>query len=162
MISRTSFVGAMLIFCGLLGSVTPTSSHAYSPDSPPKPASPLDLQKRGRQLRAAVETSYAKLQGSNSLRRDNDLTELVTSFIPIGIAFTDAETILRSAGCTVGPRPSSNSTGTVSHSDDVFAYLVLARNFPSTTKFSVSLRPKTPGDYSVVSTLQAGIAIDSL
>jgi hypothetical protein len=67
-----------------------------------------ELQHRGKDLRHAIDETYRKLNESNTLKTmgngRNEITDVITKYIPIGENFDDAEVILKAAGFNVGPR----------------------------------------------------------
>jgi hypothetical protein len=67
-----------------------------------------DHDKRGKELRHAIDDAYTALSRSNSIKSlgngSNLITDVVLTYVPIGTSFDDAEAILRAAGFKVGPR----------------------------------------------------------
>ena len=73
-----------------------------------------DSEERGKELRSSLEHECARLRDTKTLRPGplgNDVANVVAEYIPVGTAFSDAESSLRSAGFTVYPRPSANPPG---------------------------------------------------
>lgn len=124
------------------------------------------LEQRGKQLRSAIEQAYKKLVDARSLKPmgGNDITEVVVQYIPVGTSFDDAESILRSAGFKVEPRPSANPSGSFPWRYDVMALIDSfdLKRFPFKVSVSVFLSPKTPGNYDKVNKVDAGIVLSSL
>lgn len=125
------------------------------------------LNEQGMQLRAEIETAYRRLKSAKQLvpgHRGNDIGDIIRKFMPVGTSFDDAESILRSAGFTVGPRPSLHAAGDRPDKYHVSAFIKsLDRvNFFSNVEVVVSLGPKAPGDYSTIQEISAGIFTTSL
>ena len=129
------------------------------------------LEERGNQLRKAIAEAY-KAHPIN-IHSGNDITSTVTSFIPPGISFDDAEKILQSAGFTVGSRPGLQKNvkaGAPRIGDnEKFRWDVVASIDPYPTPFFwgkvsiyVNLTPQSSRDYSKVSTVHAVIGISYL
>jgi hypothetical protein len=75
------------------------------------------IQKRGKELREALDKKFNSLRATNDFHRkpdgiglEADVTEVVSPFIPAGTDFESAEKILRAAGFEILPRPSSRRT----------------------------------------------------
>lgn len=121
------------------------------------------LEQRGKKLRAEVENIFRSLKATNSLKPmgqgRNFVTQAVIKYIPVGTSFDDAEAILRAAGCDVSPRSYEKLVGNQFYKSNVLGTLTLPGNFLSSTKFSISLIPKSPGDYSVVNEAVAEIIV---
>lgn len=121
-----------------------------------------DVVQSGRELRAKLQQAYKKLFDSNELRlgpHGTDVTYVVLPYIPIGTSFSEAEAILRNAGFVVGPHPDSNPPPNPNRPKDWYAVLAqitpFAQKFPSRTDLYVSLLPKSPEDYTIVSRIEA-------
>jgi hypothetical protein len=117
---------------------------------------------RGKQLQRDIQELYSTLQRSNSLRASplvNDVSDLIAGYIPEGTSFDDAERMLRSAGFTVYPRPGPDVPGERKDKFDVFAHVLLPGPWMSSNELAVSLRPKSPGDYSTVRKIWAAITV---
>ena len=121
-----------------------------------------DFVKRGKELRAKLQQTYKKLVDSNELRgglHGTDVTYAVLPYIPIGTSFSGAVAILRNAGFVVGPHPDSNPPPNPNRPKDWYAVVAqitpFAQKFPSRTDLYVSLLPKSPGDYTIVSRIDA-------
>jgi hypothetical protein len=116
-----------------------------------------DLQKRGTQLRAALEDAYRHLKNYPRRERSSgiNVSEVVSPYIPIGSSFKDAEQILANAGFEI-IRPSLEAPPKPQNrSEDWYAVLGEIQNFAHglfyVVRVYVSLLPPSPGDYSVVS-----------
>jgi hypothetical protein len=119
-----------------------------------------DPEERGRQLHAALEDAYQKLAATGTLSgRGTDITAIVLPYFPPDITFDDAETTLRNAGFSLGPRPDLNAPPNPNRAKDWYAVVArispFAQQFPSRTDLYISLLPKTPGDYTTVSRVSA-------
>jgi hypothetical protein len=121
-----------------------------------------DSDKRGAELRAALQRAYQELADSHQLRgglHGTDITKVVLPYLPIGIRFSEAEAVLRSAGFVVGPHPDSNPPSNPNRPKDWYAVVAsinpFQRRFPSKTSLYISLLPKSPGDYTIVSEVGA-------
>lgn len=122
------------------------------------------LEQRGKQLRIELEQAYKKMVDAGTLSTDprvsNDVTDVVIRYIPVGMSFDDAESILRSAGFRVDSRPSANQprTGRDRH-DVVGAIAPFDQKFLGGADLYVHLSPASPGDYSKVNKVSAGFAL---
>jgi hypothetical protein len=124
-----------------------------------------DSEERGKELRSSLERAYARLRDTKTLRPGplgNDVADVVAEFIPVGTAFSDAESVLRFAGFTVYPRPSANPPGNRPDRYAVEAIMdTLNRSFAYNVRAIVVLNPPTPGDYSRVASISAGLFVIS-
>jgi hypothetical protein len=119
--------------------------------------SSVDLDERGKTLRENIEELYANMKRNKNLRARphiNDLSGFLSTYIPEGISFDDAEHILRSAGFDVLERREANAPdprgeGFVDK-HDVIARMLLPSGFMSRAELMLGMRPKSPGDYSTV------------
>ena len=118
-----------------------------------------ELQTRGKQLRRAIDERYKKLDAAGSIKHNgkgrNDISDIVTNYIPIGISFDEAEIILRSAGFKVGPR---GKHPIITSMFLVFANI--ARYRPTLfgkTSVIVILEPESSNDWRQVKKIEAGI-----
>ena len=123
---------------------------------------PGDLEQRGRELRSALQQTYQKLVDSHELRgglHGTDVTATVLPYIPVGISFSEAESILKNAGFVIGRRPDLNTPPTPSRPKDWYAVIAKLSPFSKGPVFKVdlyvSLLPRSPGDYSNVSQIGA-------
>jgi hypothetical protein len=121
-----------------------------------------DLEQRGKELRAALQRAYEDLRAARKLSGGGtDMTDAVLPYIQTGMSFSDAETILRSAGFSVEPHPDLSQGSNPHKATDWYA--VLARispfdaGFMSKVSLYVSLLPASPGDYSSVAKVSAKI-----
>jgi len=122
-----------------------------------------ELEQRGKKLRADIDNAYKKLSEASGIKDrgmgSSPITDVVTKYIPIGISFDDAETILRSAGFAIRPRaPNPYISEKYPEKYDVVATIDQYVPTPfGKTSVIVSLRPRNPGDYSVVRKVSAEI-----
>jgi hypothetical protein len=125
-----------------------------------------ELEQRGQQLRAEIESIYKNLKASGSLVsavHGNKIDDVVLKYVPTGISFDEAENILRFAGFKVYPRPEANPPGKRPDRYDVSAWIdPLDKGLIWKVQVIVSLSPKAPGDYSNVSNISAGIFYNTL
>jgi hypothetical protein len=149
-------------------SSTPYTDNVVEPNETQQIASD-DLEQRGKELRAELQQAYQKLVDSRKLGggRGTDATEAVLPYIPIGTSFWEAETVLRNAGFVVGPRPDVNAPPNPNRAADWYA--VIARINPFSTKLLeskislyVTLLPKSPGDYTIISKISATFFVSFL
>lgn len=121
----------------------------------------ISLDQRGGQLRIEIERIYHQLKREKKLvsgPKGNDIGEIVREYVRIGDSFDDAETILRSAGFTVHPRPGLDATGNRPDKYHVVAFInSLDHEGGHHIQVIVSLGPKTPNDYSSIYQISAGI-----
>jgi hypothetical protein len=119
-----------------------------------------DLEKRGKELRAALQATYESLRSARKLSGGGtDITDSVLPFIQTGISFSDAETLLRNAGFSVGPHPDLNQTSNPNRATDWYAVVATISPFDSgfmmKVSLYVSLLPLSPGDYTSVAKVSA-------
>jgi hypothetical protein len=117
----------------------------------PAAAQTTQLNQRGKELRAAIDTEYKRLKGSRKLQRDNDVTRIVQKYLPAGTSFDDAEALLHGAGCQLGKSADGHR---------VVGRVILGGHFPSGVIFVVSLTPKSADDFTVVDTVLASIIVE--
>ncbi len=127
------------------------------------------LDKRGRQLRVAIDEAYQlykKERDSGVKPKDNfgDISDLILRFIPIGSTFDDAERILRAAGCYVGPRGATTLYGTdYKGRFDVQAGIShIEKMFFGRADLFIHLTPPKEGDYRVIVRVWASFATSTL
>jgi hypothetical protein len=99
------FVFLFFIFC-LFG-----SAHAETVYKENIIVTSDSLEQRGKQIHAEVIQIWENLKQSKSLRRTNDISDIVAKHIPIGTSFADAEVILRSAGFNIWPQETAVKLG---------------------------------------------------
>ena len=126
-----------------------------------------ELARRGAALRHGIESRYAELKARHALKPvgqgRNYITDLVAAFLPPGTPFDDAEAILRAAGCQVVHPPVGRDPGRAQDfNDDVMGLLPLDQSFPWSAKASISLSPRSAGDYGVVQRVVADISVSSI
>jgi hypothetical protein len=102
-----------------------------------------ELKQRGVQLRVEIDQVCDDLVQRHSLGPQNFISELVTSYIPVGSSFGDARVILEAAGMKViikdyTPKNSS-MVGWANLSDKLLF---------SNTEVAIDLSPKVPKDFS--------------
>jgi hypothetical protein len=122
----------------------------------------FELDERGRQLRLAVEQKFATLENTNSLQifpNLNDITDFIKGHIPEESSFDDAEAILRAGGFEVEARPEGEVPGNRPGRYAVCGTMVIERRAMSLAECIVCMRPKSPGDYSVVKKISAVIKL---
>jgi hypothetical protein len=125
-----------------------------------------DSEERGKELRSSLEHECARLRDTKTLRPGplgNDVANVVAEYIPVGTAFSDAESSLRSAGFTVYPRPSANPPG---NRPDRFAVEAIMDTLYRSPAYNVQaivvLNPPSPGDYSRIASISAGLFVISM
>jgi hypothetical protein len=122
-----------------------------------------DSEQRGKGLRAQLNKTYQNLQASQRFAGNgNDITEAVLPYIPNGTPFSEAESILRSAGFIVGSRPDLNSERNPNKGRDwyaVVASMPFKQGLMSNVNIYVSLLPKSPGDYTTVEKVSATLFV---
>ena len=125
------------------------------------------LEKRGADLRTSLKKKYAELVSSGKLSGGrNNITNSVLPFIPIGISFDEAETILRAAGFNVEPYPDLNAPPNPNRTRDWYGVVATIPAFVERFGMKVSvyimLLPKSPGDYTTVSDVKASFLVLTL
>lgn len=112
------------------------------------------LALKGKQLRAEIDAEYHRLKESKKLERNNDVTPIVTRYIPINTAFSEAKSILQAAGCTTG--------GVVTTRGHLFFSVRIGGGGLtfSSVSFAVDLAPRTPGDFTVVQAISGTILVE--
>jgi hypothetical protein len=119
-----------------------------------------DLQRRGTELRVALDQTYRKLVDEQAIKplQGADATDMVERFIPLGTSFDDAEAILKSAGFRLDPRP-----GPIPPRLGFFGVSAVinpfSQGFLSATNLDLTLYPKSPGDYTSVAKISASFFI---
>lgn len=135
-------------------------------EAPPlPPRSNLDApMARAYQLRQTLDAAADRFKADKTIHccRGPDLTALVATYIPVGSSFEAAEALLRNAGLSVEGRHTDSQPHSLGFNDNVNADLPLGGGFPCGHKLAVSLTPRAPGDYSVVSKLNASIVLTCL
>jgi hypothetical protein len=126
-----------------------------------------DIDRRGAKLRAALEANYKKLVELKQIHPpDTDTTDVVTKYISVGMTFSEAEDVLRTAGFHIEPYPDLNQSSNPNRSKDWYAVLATVSpfetRFPFRVDLGVELLPKTPGDYTDVAKITASFLISSL
>jgi hypothetical protein len=122
---------------------------------------PVKLDQRGKRLHEDTLALYASMQRSKTLHAGiNDISSFIIAHIPEGTSFDDAEHTLRGAGFKVFERPNVDSPHDPSwHKRNdkyhVIATLRLPSRFPSGVELMLGLRPKAPGDYTIVKEVYA-------
>jgi len=147
-------LNALVLFCAsVVPFALPIKSYAETAAPQTEQITADALKHRGAQLQAEINATYKQLRASNSIRNSieggNDVTAIALKYIPVGIAFADAEAILRAAGCTI----------VHSKQGHVAARSNLAGGFFDLYghAFAVDLVPRAPGDFSVVAEVRANI-----
>ena len=120
-----------------------------------------ELELRGKQLRAEIDSTYNKLSAARAIKNQgmgrNFITDVVIKYIPIGTSFDDAEAILRAAGFTIQPRVPNPYLPDDEKYDERATIDQYVRTPFGKTSIDVSLRPRGPGDYSTVKSITAEI-----
>ncbi len=117
------------------------------------------LEKLGKQLRAEIDREYRRLKYSHTLKfvgnGRNDLTHILSKYIPDGSSMDRAETILENAGFTLRPRGGGSLIpGDISVIADIKLYKQL---FFGRISVIAILEPKDKDDYSIVTHVGGGI-----
>jgi hypothetical protein len=134
-----------------------------------KKMSPGDLEKRGIELRAALEKTFDKmLRSGKALNRETDISEAVVPYVSAGMTFEEAERILKAAGFSVSPHPDAAREAknpnrpmgweAVYAEIPDFSWRVVLGN----VSVNVSLYPEAPGNYTNVKAVHAVIFITTL
>jgi hypothetical protein len=120
-----------------------------------------EIERRGAELRAALEANYKKLVELKQLHGggDTDATDVVIQYIPVGTKFSEAQDVLQAAGFRIEPHPNLNETTNPNRSRDWYAVLAnvspFASKFPFRVDLTVALLPKAPRDYTDVAEVTA-------
>jgi hypothetical protein len=115
-----------------------------------------EIERRGRELRKAFDKRYDSLPRPLKLDRFGgvDASDVIQNYIRPGMAFDDAEAILRSAGFSVRARPNEIEAANINRPRDWFAVNANISFFRKSlfrrVDLSATLLPRSPGDYSVV------------
>ena len=87
---------------------------------------------------------------SVALHREADMTASVTAYVSAGMAFDDAEEILKAAGFDVRPRPGPREAEDINRPTDWYAVHARIANFArrglGTVDVFVDLFPRSPGE----------------
>jgi hypothetical protein len=112
------------------------------------------ISQRGIGLHREIDAFYADLSARHALKQDNDVTAIVEKYIPIGTTFSEAERVLRAAGCHVGIEP---YIGLAPIDEQKRLSHVNAKLEVSGLTFFVMLYPPKPNEYSVVTNISASL-----
>ena len=117
------------------------------------------LEAVGKRLRAEIDREYRRLKYSSNLKfmgnGRNDLSHILSKYIPDESSMDRAETILENAGFTLRPRgKASIIPGDISVIADIKSYKQL---FFGRISVIVILEPKSKDDYSIVTHAGGGI-----
>ncbi len=128
-----------------------------------------DLQNRGKELAAKLQTTYQELSDANELAgglHGTDITEAVRQYIPTGTPFSDAEIMLRSAGFVIEPHPDLTLPPNPNRAQDWYGVIAeiapFAKSLIGKTDLYVTLLPISPGDYSTVYKVSATFFISHI
>jgi len=125
--------------------------------------SPEEIRERGVKFRAELEKAFKMRQAAGKASHVNDLTAVVLPYISPGMAFDDAEDILRAAGFTVPPRPGARAEQDQNRGRDWYAVVAeipqFVRSFPARIDAYVTLLPDAPYDYRRVKQIEVTIYI---
>jgi hypothetical protein len=99
--------GIRLIFPVLLSTVICAIAVAATSDGSTLGATGSAMQtdgaaQKGKQLLDEVQKAYRSLRSSGALKRGNDISPLVATYMPVGSGSDSAAAILLAAGCTKG------------------------------------------------------------
>src|ERR1700683_499414 len=152
----TIAIRAVLIVAGLMPLAVSVPCSADT--EPPATLSANALKHRGEDLRRDLVAQYKDLRAAGAIQRKNapDVTTTVLKYIPIGISFNDAETILRAAGSKMKGNTMPATGGYIFMSIPLPAPLL---SFGVGYFCAVNLVPRMPGDFSVVGAIKASIAV---
>jgi hypothetical protein len=129
---------------------------------PPAIQKSTALAAQGKELRAAIDAAYQKLDNARAIKNSgmgrNFITDTVVKYIPPGTPFDDAEEILRAAGFTIQPRIPNRFLPPPEKFDARATIENYVPTFFGKTSVDVSLRPRGENDYSVVQSLEAEIS----
>jgi len=114
----------------------------------------------GIQLRREIDERYNCLVKTDAFRsgflQENDVSDVISKFVPVGISFDKAEEILRQAGFQIFVPQSVIITGNRPDRFDVTASIDPYKNvFPGKVSLYVFLSPEKPGDFDKVIRISA-------
>jgi hypothetical protein len=137
------------------------SSHYYNNNSLNKiqgAMSTADIRQRGVSLRDQLSAACSTLINKGEVSAEgNDLSGIVSAYIPVGTSFSDAENILRAAGFEVGPKPKSDF---IPKSYAVVGVITTFNNTaPERFDLYVDLYPKVPYLFTFVDSLTASFYV---
>ena len=121
-----------------------------------------DLKTSGQQLRAEIDALYRRPPKEVRYNDPNglDITDTLIKYLPIGISFDAAESILRFAGFKVS-RVAAHQEGNTKASATVEAHIVPYGRFlyfwSYYSSVNVTLVPKRPDDYTEVGAVSGNI-----
>jgi hypothetical protein len=126
--------------------------------------SPDQIEKRGKELRAALQQTYEELVASRKMSGlETDITQYVKPYIYAGMMFDEAESILKAAGFHIDPRPAADRANDPNSPKDWYAVLAsispFVQRFMGKVSADVMLLPRSPGDYSVVDSVRASFFV---
>ena len=130
-----------------------------------KKMSSSEIDDLAKKLRMELERTFDELR-SVALHREADMTASVTAYVSAGMAFDDAEEILKAAGFDVRPRPGPREAEDINRPTDWYAVHARIANFArrglGTVDVFVDLFPRSPGDFTILKGVKATLYIDSL
>jgi hypothetical protein len=126
--------------------------------------SPDEIERRGKELRAALQQTYEEIVASaKPSGLQTDITRSVTPYVSAGMTFEEAESILKVAGFEINPHPTADKAKDPNRAKDWYAVLAsissFIQGFMRKVSVYVTLFPKSPGDYTVVDNVQASFFV---
>jgi hypothetical protein len=96
-----------------------------------------ELEKRGKQLRIEIESTCSKMSEDRTLKPQNNISDVVAKYIPLGISIKEAKAILRAANLKVHTVDDKIILGSDKLPSAWFA----------TVELYIQITPKTPGNF---------------
>lgn len=116
---------------------------------------------QGKSLRQEVE-EWRKRQSRDPMQGSAEVRHTIQKYIHAGISFDTAELILKEAGFEISRHHEAVRHPKMDYRDDVVGSLVLKEKFPSKRTLTVSLTPRTMGDYSEVGVVNTRVSVETL
>lgn len=123
--------------------------------------SPTDA--RGSSLRAELFSASKANENDSPNDVSIAMTKIVNRYIQDGATFSQAESLLRSAGFIVSTHPKVHPVTEWPYSDDIIAILnkPLSTGAISAAKLTIRLRPSSPSDYSIIKSIEVIYSIST-
>jgi hypothetical protein len=116
------------------------------------------IEQRGKNLKNKLSAVCSALIANGEVSsRGTDLSTIVSDYVPTGISFFEAESILRAAGFTFGPEP---KPGSVPQSYAVVGVITTFNDYgPERFDLFVDLYPKSPFLFTIVDRITASFYV---
>lgn len=141
---------------------------AYAQTTASSALSPQVLRQRGHDLRRDLIAEYKRLRGARLIiyrKSYPDVSALVAKYIPPGISFNDAESILDAAGRWHRKNPPETTPLQPGADGTIGVRILLPTSifeFGAGYSCWITLVPRVPGEFTTVGEVKASILVDYL